>query len=217
MALLAASTLLAGCYGAAPGRVETLLLPDRVRGGRIDVRSQSTTEWEDVAKRSVTCPAGHSEGSTACLVTNYTVKEPVTRTTSVATYAGRPITYGQFLVMTDPDYDEKLKLLTVHSDACQFANTPRYIGLGATIGGLVLYGIAGSRQNSGLATVGLLALGGGAVSYATGYFAFGGSRCNAANSLHYQLDMSHEAGITTVYGRAVEMDEAAGMFNAGAK
>ena len=58
-----------------------------------------------MAKKAWTCPAGHAEGSPACTSTTYEVAEPVTRTETAATYGAEPISYGQFKILTDPDYE----------------------------------------------------------------------------------------------------------------
>ncbi|MDB4954797.1 MAG: hypothetical protein JWO36_2366 [Myxococcales bacterium] len=210
------SLSLAACYGSAPPRPPRVPLPDLQAGAEIDVFSESKTTYEPVQKQSSTCPAGKSEGDPSCLVTKYEVTEPVTRTTSRASYAASPITYGQLKVMTDPHYDEKLATLEDLSHKCQRANTPRYVGIGmfalgliggpiaaradATVGGITMYG-------------GLI---GGAVAYSLGYFAFGGRDCNRARSLSNEVDMTAAMTWDSVNGAdyATEMQTLAQQFNA---
>src|SRR5690242_2476900 len=99
---------LAACYGAAPGRPPRVPLPPAIDDAEVVVHSETKTEIEDVQKQASTCPQGHGQGDPACTVTTYTVAEPVTRTTSTASYADQPISFAQFKVMTDPKWNEKL-------------------------------------------------------------------------------------------------------------
>src|SRR5262245_23294288 len=96
---------LAACYGAAPPKPARIPLPPPIDGAQILVHSEERTTIETVQKEASTCPQGHAEGSPACTVTRYSVAEPVTRVYSGATYADQPISYAQFRVMTDPQYD----------------------------------------------------------------------------------------------------------------
>jgi hypothetical protein len=210
--LLLTLSMAVGCYGSAPPRPARVPLPQLTPDGQVDVYSETTTTMERVPKTASTCPAGHAEGSPQCTVTRYTVTEPVTRTTSTASYNGEPITYGQFLVITDQRYDAKLSELEKLSHYCRRANIPRYAGMGLMLGGL----IAGSamRNSTGQALMyGGLGAGGG--SYAIGYFAYGGRQCNEARALYRQVDMS-DRNVTTVGGsvRATEMKVLADQFNA---
>jgi hypothetical protein len=210
--------VLAACYGAAPPKPARIPLPPPVDGAEIHVASEDRTRFEDVSKESSTCPQGHATGSPACVVTRYTVKEPVTRTYSTATYAGSEISYAQFRVMTDAQYDSKLSRLEDLSHRCQRANVPRYVGLGLMFGGLVAAGIVGKATDSSGAAQGVLwgGLGGGAASYALGYFAFGGRDCNEARGIYHDVNVAGDIGTTTVVGGqvAVEMQELAARFNA---
>lgn len=212
--VLAIPILLAACYGAAPPRPATIPLPPLRDDAELVVTSESKTEIEDVAKQSTSCPAGHAEGSPACTVHRYTVAEPVTRTYSRASYGGEPLSYGQFRVLTDPDHDRKRARLADLSTRCQRANIPRYLGLGLLLGGLVAIPL--SQGNDVVLGAGYVALAGGAASYTTGYFMFGGRQCNEARRLYHQIDFAEEATWETVQGRRVasEMATLAEQFNA---
>jgi hypothetical protein len=207
--------LTAGCYGAAPPRPQAVTLPGVAQGSTLEVFSNSSTSFENVQKQSETCPQGHGSGSAACVKTTYTVKEPVTRTVSTATHGGTPIDYAQFLVISDPHYQESLTILADHSEACQEANVPRYIGMGLAIGGLIAYSLGGSKDNGTVANIGLAGLAGGAGSYTAGYFAFGGNRCVAASHLYGQINYAHSSGQTEIRGSvtALEMKTLADKFN----
>jgi hypothetical protein len=210
------SLSLAACYGAAPPRPPRVPLPDLAAGAEIDVFSESNTTYEAVEKQSSTCPAGKSAGDPSCLITKYSVTEPVTRTTSRASYGATPITYGQLKVMTDPHYDEKLATLEDLSHKCQRANTPRYVGLGLLVVG-ALVGPLVAQANGTVGTVmtygGVI---GGGVSYGLGYFAFGGRDCNYARSLSNEVDMTAAMTWDSVNGMdyANEMKTLAQQFNA---
>jgi len=205
--------LVSACYGAAPPKPTPVAMPEVATGSHLAVDSQSTTAFENVSKQSETCPRGHASGSEACVVTTYTVKEPVTRTKTTATYGDTQLSYGQFQVLVDSEYDQKLTEISDHSDACQGANTPRYIGMGLLIGGAVAYAFSGTSKAVQVgATLGLL---GGAGSYTAGYFAFGGNRCVEAGRLYRQINYARDSGVMTVHGgsRAQEMRAVADEFN----
>lgn len=206
--------LLTACYGAAPPRPARIPLPQLRDDAEIVVTTEVKTEIEDVAKQSSTCPAGHAEGSPACVITRYTVAEPVTRTYSKAAYGGESISYGQLRILSDKDYDRKLSHLDDLSTGCQRANIPRYIGIGLLLGGLVAIPL--SKGNDIVLGAGYGALAGGVGSYAAGYFAFGGRKCNEARRLYNDIDMSEESTWATVQGQdfASEMAVLAEQFNA---
>ena len=185
----------------------------------IGVFSESKTTIEQVQRQASTCPEGKSEGDPSCVVTKYTSAEPVTRTTTTATYANAPITYAQFKVLTDPHWDQKLSDLDDLAHKCQRANVPRYVGIGLMLGGLVGGYIVGAATGNASAEAGVMygGAGLGAASYALGYFAFGGRQCNEARSLFNELDMSAAVSWNTVEGDdyAVQMKSLAEQFNAG--
>src|SRR5688572_4243127 len=101
------SILFTACYGAAPPKPATIPMPTLRDDAEIAVHTESKTTIEDVPKESTSCPAGHASGSPQCTVHRYSVAEPVTRTKTTATYGGEAISYGQFKILTDKDYDKK--------------------------------------------------------------------------------------------------------------
>lgn len=212
--LVSFSVLATACYGAAPPRPARLTLPPLSEDAQLVVHSQTRTTIERVPKESSTCPAGHAPGSQACTITRYEVAEPVTRTNTRATYNGEPITYGQFKVMTDPQYDTKLATLAELSHKCRRANVPRYAGVGLLLGGAAAFIF--SSYSEALPIVGTAALIGGGASYAFGYFGFGGRQCNQARSLYREVDMTEERDWKSVQGAgyATEMQTLADQFNA---
>jgi hypothetical protein len=210
--------LLVACYGAAPPKPARIPLPPPVEGAQIVVLSEDRTTIESVQKEASTCPQGHGPGDPACTVTRYSVNEPVTRTHSSATYADQPISYAQFKVMTDPQYDEKLSRLEGLSHRCTRANVPRYVGLGLMLGSLIAAPIVGKATDSTGASQGTLwgMLGAGAASFALGYFAFGGRDCNEARGIYNDVNVAGYTDTTDLVGAdtAAEMAELAARFNA---
>ncbi len=216
VALLPALFLTA-CYGAAPPKPPVIPLPPPQEGAAILVHSDSKTTYENVEKQASTCPSGKAEGDPSCTVTRYNVTEPVTRTTTAASYANQPISYAQFKVMTDGHYEEKLSTLADLSHKCQRANVPRYAGIGLMLGGLVggYIAIAAGGGSAGSAIMyGGLGLGAG--SYAIGYFAYGGRDCNTARALYNEVNYAEAMSWNTVQGAeyATEMKTLADQFNA---
>lgn len=212
MKQLAVLLLLPACYGAAPGKPPRIPLPPVVDDAEVAVHSETKTEVEDVQKQASSCPQGHGPGDPACTVTTYTVAEPVTRTTSTATYADQPISFAQFKVLTDPKWNEKLAELDELATKCKRANIPRYAGLGFMLGGLVTGMIVGGDSGKTIAYGGF---GAGAASYTLGYFAFGGADCVRAQRLYDELDLSREMAWNSVQGAdyATEMKALAQQFN----
>ena len=209
--------LLTACYGAAPPKPPVIPLPPPQEGAEILVQTNSKTTYENVEKQASTCPSGKAEGDPSCTVTRYNVTEPVTRTYSAASYGEQPINYAQFKVMTDPHYQEKVDAVGELGHKCQRANVPRYIGLGMLAAGLLVGPIISAEGGGGVGTAvtygGLL---GGGVSYAAGYFAFGGRDCNEARAIYNSIDYAAAQGWNTVEGAdvATEMQALAGQFNA---
>lgn len=208
------STLVA-CYGSAPPRPAAIPLPELSEEATLDVHSETTTTIEQRQKESWTCPAGHAEGSPACTRTTYEVAEPVTRTETTATYGAEPISYAQFKVLTDPDYDAKVARLDRLRERCQGANKPRWLGAGLMIGGAV--GWIASAYGKVFAQVGTGMLIGGGASYAFGYYGYGGKACNEARTLFNDIDYSEESEWKSVFGAdtAAEMKRLAEQFNTG--
>ena len=206
--------LVAGCYGAAPGRPPNVPLPELADApdAHVVVHSVTKTAIENVEKSASTCPQGHNPGDPACVVTRYRVAEPVTRTTTTASLNSEPITFAQFRVITDPKWNEKLGQIDDLSHKCHRANTPRYAGIGLMLGGIIAGVIVGGDAGKAVVWAGF---GGGAASYALGYFAFGGSDCVAARRMYDQMDLSRAMAWTSVEGAdyASEMHGLAEQFN----
>jgi hypothetical protein len=216
--LLGAALATGGCYGAAPPRPAPIALPPLADSTEITVTSESTTTIENVPKKMVSCPAGHIEGSPACVITRYTEAEPVTSTATTARYGDVQLDIAQFWVMTDPDYRNKLDRLASLSSACRGANVPRWIGMGLVLGGLVSWGIASGSNEAAFTYVGMGALATGGGAYAFGYYGYGGNRCKEAQILYQQIDYDNAIGAPIAYGpeRASEMKVLADQFNATA-
>ncbi len=211
--ILILSLSLAACYGAAPPRPAPILLPELSDEAVLNVHSETSTTVENRQKESWSCPAGHAEGSQACTRTTYEVAEPVTRTETTATYGAEPISYAQFKVMTDPDYDAKVARLDDMRIRCRRANVPRWVGMGLMLGGVAAIVASGNTKPIGL--IGWGGLAGGGVSYAFGYYGYGGRTCNEARALFHDLDMVEETEWKTVWGAdtAREMKLLADQFN----
>jgi hypothetical protein len=212
VALLALPLSLVACYGSAPPKPPKIPLPPMQEGAMIDVHSDTRTSYENVDKTSSTCPQGKSEGDPSCVVTHYNVTEPVTRTTTTASYADQPISYAQFKVMTDPHYDDKLVQLQDLSHKCQRANIPRYAGLGMMLGGLITGLVVGGTTGEIIMYGGL---GGGGVAYGVGYFGYGGRQCNEARAIYNDVNVADAMSWQTVEGAdyATEMKVLADQFN----
>ena len=200
---------LAGCYTAAPPEAPHVPLPRTVDGASIDVSSVSKTTLETIDKTARTCAQNNGAD---CVETHYSVTEPVTRTKTTATYAGEPINYGQFLVMTNPKYDKQAAELAELTHKCHVANLPRYLGISLIIGGFVADAIVQKTPGAILAVGGAAA---GITSYALGYYSFGGRECNQANELAQHVDMSNRMPLLVVDGNeeADEMKTLAEKFN----
>jgi hypothetical protein len=213
IATATAIVTLSACYGSAPPHPTSIALPQLSGEATIDVHSETSTTIENRMKESWTCPAGHAEGDPACTRTTYEVAEPVTRTESTATYGAEPISYAQFKVLTDPDYDAKVARLDHMREKCKGANLPRYVGMGLMLGGAA--GWIMSPYGKIFPQIGTVALVGGGTSYAFGYYGYGGKTCNEARALYNELDFTEESGWQSVYGAdtAAEMKRLSDEFN----
>jgi hypothetical protein len=189
-ALLSAMT---ACYGAAPTRPIKVPVPDLMADAQMTVRTTSETTMEDVKRESRTCT---ETAPPVCSTQTYTVAEPVTRTTFRASYGGESISAGQFLTMTDPDYDAKLSRFDRLVTNCKRANIPRYIGIGSL---LVAALLSKAESTVGIVTrrVGLI---GGTSSYALGYIFLGGRDCVKAEELHRSINFAPLASQNEIEG-----------------
>jgi len=203
--------LLAGCYGTAPSQPPRVPLPPIVPDQEVVVTSETSTNIETVSKKSWTCPQGHLEGSPQCSYTTIPMQEPVTRTTTTATYGGVELTDPQLRVMADERHEAKRVELEALSARCRGANTPRLIGIAGVVGGLVLWGVAAATKEPAFTYAGFGAFGIGIGSYTYGYFVAGGSSCKEAQLL--ASDLSGDR-ILTAKSRADEVRELAAKFNA---
>ncbi|HEY1557716.1 MAG TPA: hypothetical protein VGF94_22950 [Kofleriaceae bacterium] len=216
LAPLSLSFTLVACYGSAPPRPPRVPLPPIEEGAALEVHSETNTTIENVAKTAWSCPAGHAEGDAACTKTTYSEAEPVTRTNTTASIGDQPLSAAQFKVITDPKWNDKLGELDDLSHKCTRANVPRYIGIGLMAAGLLVGEIMSSQGSSAGPAVLYGGAAAGGVSYAVGYFAYGGRDCNTARALFNYLDTTNELGETTVPGAdaASEMKVLAEQFNA---
>jgi hypothetical protein len=203
----------AGCYGAAPPRPARVQLPALVPGLEIDVRSETSTELENVSKKSWTCPQGEVEGSPKCSYTTYSVREPVTRTITHATYGDLELTDEQLHVMADDEHEAKRVRLDELRAQCAAANGPRRVGIALALGGLALWGIAAATQQAVFTYAGAAAFTGSIGAYGYGFFARGGNMCGDANDLVDDLTSGSRRFVYT-YDRDAEIREVAERFNA---
>ncbi|MBS1117919.1 MAG: hypothetical protein H6Q90_147 [Deltaproteobacteria bacterium] len=213
LALCLTLSTLTGCYGAAPPHPASIALPELSAEATISVHSETTTTVENRQKKAWTCPAGHGEGDPLCTYTTYEVAEPVTRTETAATYGADPISYAQFKVLTDPDYDTKVARLDAMRARCRGANKPRVLGMLLMLGGAGA--IMASAYGKIFAQIGVVSVGAGGISYAFGYYGYGGRTCNEARDLYRGLDLTEAIGWKSVWGaeHADEMKRLAKQFN----
>jgi len=211
---VAVAALAPGCYGAVPPKPTTIPIPAIMPGARIEAVTNTKTEIEDVEKQAVTCPAGHVEGSPACVTTKYTVREPVTHTLTTVSYGGESLSRAQLEVMTDRDRDRKLAELDRLSHRCERANTVRKVGLWLGVATAALYVTAVATQDRVFTYTGLGTLVGSASSYGYGYWGLGGKQCVEADDLYRSLEVAQH-GETTMYGEseATLVHELASKFN----
>jgi hypothetical protein len=206
---------LAACYGAAPPRPARIPMPTLVDGAEIDVFSQTHTTMENIQKVAWTCPQGKAEGDPTCVKTTYTVTEPVDHTITTASYGAEPISYGQFKVLTDARYEQKLAALDHLSHTCKRANIPRYAGMALFAVGLLGGPIIGAMGSSSSALITYGGMGAGGLAYGLGYFAFGGRDCNEARAIYNDVNVAPYASTAEVEGGhlASEMKVLAEQFN----
>lgn len=209
-----ASLALAGCYGAAPRKLTPVPVP-QASDAQLSVYSEETTHIETTDTTDSICASAGIPlvGASACLSADYSIDTPVTVVSSTAKLGDIPLSYGQFLVLSDPDYKQSALALDAHRDACDASAVPKWVGIGLAVGGLVALSAAKSDVGEALGWVGL---GAGAATYTAGYVAWGGSRCEEGRRLYNQLDHSRFADTMVVTGAntAREMQAVASEFNA---
>ncbi len=190
-----------GCSLKPPGPVVTTVpVPSASDGGELIVSTESTTQLEDVRKKSETCPQGHTTGSPDCIVTHYTVKEPVTRTKTTMALGSQPLTHAQFLVLAEADRPERIAMLEDKTNKCKRAKVPRYVAIGLGIGAAIAGGYAIYSQNKIGTYVGI-GLGAGALTSAGVGFGMSKGSCSSARDLARDLDLSGKEEQTVVPGK----------------
>lgn len=206
---------LVGCYGAGPKKPAAITLPQAPAHAKVSYKSRKVTEMEDVEKRAESCPQGMPSGHKSCVVTKYSVREPVTRTHTTMMLGTDPISFAQLIVLSDFERDKKLEELGKYSAYCETAKIPRWVGNGLAIAGVVAIGVSASRGNEVLRNIGYGSLAAGAGGYGVGYFFFGGRQCRKADHLYADLEVSHMTDWLTVLGpnRAREVQAMAERYN----
>ena len=201
-----------GCYGASPPPVTQMPTPERIPGAQADVDTRQETHMEQVNKEARTCDSSGQN----CVTTKYQVSEPVVYTFSSMHYAGKPVSYADFMLITDTKREEHLAKLDENRNACERANIPRWVGIGMVAAGVIATGAAYFTREPALTYVGLGTMGGGGVSYGVGYFAFGGQKCNEAAAQHRELEVADKKDVLEVPGSdtAADLRRRALEFNA---
>ncbi len=201
-----------GCYGASPPPVTQMPTPERFPGAQADVDTRQETHMEQVNKEARTCDSSGQN----CVVTKYQVSEPVVYTYSSMQYAHKPVSYADFMLITDTKREEHLAKLDENRNACERANIPRWIGIGMVAAGVIATGAAYFTREPALTYAGLGSMGGGGVSYGVGYFAFGGQKCNEAAAQHRELEVADKKDVMEVSGSdtAADLRRRALEFNA---
>lgn len=204
-------TATVACYSANPPRPTTVALPALSDSATLATTSKSVFENEEVAKQASHCPAGTLAGDASCTVTRYSETQRVQHLKTTATYNGAPITYAQFKVLTDPDYNSKLVTLERARSRCNGGSLPRWAGIGLAVAGLIV----ASSSDETTKAIGFAGMGAGLATYTYGYIRYAGP-CNQANDLYYQLDFSQDIDRNVVDGdaKAREMRELTEQFNA---
>jgi hypothetical protein len=213
LTLIAAASL--GCYGAAPGPLPRVTLPDP-RPSHLQVDTDVQRRTRTVQRESVTCPSGHSPGSPSCVVTTYADTEAFTTAVSQVRTPQAVLNHAQFKILTDPDWNQKVEQYDSLSSACQQANVPRWIGTGLAVAGTLALSWGYQGQSTSLVYGGLAGVGAGMTSYALGYFSFGGRSCEPARVMFHELNLSREQQMLEVLGQeaAEEMKARAESYNA---
>lgn len=217
-ALVLSSIVLAtasACTLKPPGPVVTTVpVPSAPEGTPIEVSTMTTNELEAVEKKSETCPQGHATGSPDCIVTYYTVQEPVKRTKTTMTYGGQRLTHAQFLTLAEVDRTQKIATLEDKTAQCKRARVPRYVAIALGVGAGAALGYAIATQNKVGTYVGI-GLGAGALTAAGVGFGMSRGSCQTAQNLARELDLTHKDE-TVVRGpsNATKIDALADEYNA---
>lgn len=203
------------CTLKPPGAVVTTVpVPSAPEGTPIEVSTMTTNEPEAVQKMSESCPQGHATGSPECIVTYYTVQEPVKRTKTTMTYGGQRLTHAQFLTLAEADRTQKIATLEDKTALCKRAKVPRYVAIALGVGAVVAGGIGAARQNNVGTYVGI-GLGAGALTAVGVGFGMSRGSCQTAQDLARELDLT-DKDETVVQGpaNATKIDALADEYNA---
>ena len=190
-----------GCGLKPPGPVTTTVpVPTAPEGTPLEVSTESVTKLEDVKKKAETCPQGHTTGSPDCIVSHYTVQEPVTRTETRMAYGAEPLTYAQFLVLAEADRPQRIAELEDNTTKCKRARIPRYVAIGLAVGAGAALGYAAYSGNRAGTYVGI-GLGVGALASTGVGLGMAKGSCKKARNLANELDLSGKE-TTVVKGKA---------------
>jgi hypothetical protein len=204
-----------GCYGSAPPPAPAITVKP-MPGQTIAVQDHERTVVERLEQRTQICPTyGSAQG---CYTATTMVPTPVTHYWATASYAGRGVTRADVAYLADPaGWQARVDSLNADRSSCQLANVPRWLGTGLLVGGLIAAGGIPQKSMDGTTPlkvqIGAVAMLGGAASYVTGYFFFGGMKCNRAQATYNAMPKGDEAE-----GEAAMRDlrEDASRYNAGA-
>lgn len=204
-----------GCYGSAPPPAPAIAVK-AMPGQPILVQDHERMVVEQLEQRTQICPTyGSAQG---CYTATTMVPTPVTHYWATASYGGQGVTRADVAYLADPaGWQAKVDSLNADRSSCQLANVPRWLGTGLLVGGLIAAGGIPQKENDGTTSlktsIGAAAMLGGAVSYVTGYFFFGGMKCNRAQATYNALPKGEEA-----QGQEAmrELREDAARYNAGA-
>jgi len=174
-------------------------VPSAPEAAPMEVSTVSETQLEDVQKKSETCPQGHTTGSPDCIVTHYTVKEPVTRTKTTMTFGSHRLTHAQFLTIVEADRPERIVRLEDETAQCKRARIPRYIAIALGAGAIGSLGYAMVTKDSVGTYVGIGLGAGSLASLGIGLGMAKGS-CREAKALAHELDLSGK-DVDVVHGR----------------
>ena len=205
----------AGCYGSAPPPAPAIGVKP-IAGQPVLVQEHERVVVERLEQRTQICPTyGSAQG---CYTATTMVPTPVTHSWATASYAGRGVTRADVAYLADPaGWQAKVDSLNADRSSCQLANVPRWLGTGLLVGGLIAAGGIPQKETDGTTSlktsIGAAALLAGAASYVTGYFFFGGMKCNRAQATYNALPKGEEAQGQTAMK---ELQEDAARYNSGA-
>ncbi|MBV1858245.1 MAG: hypothetical protein KUG77_07525, partial [Nannocystaceae bacterium] len=180
-----------GCFALkAPDPIVSSVALDGIDPtAALDVETKVVTALENVEKKSSSCPSGHAEGSPECVVTRFTVKEPVTRTKTTMVSGSHRLTYAQFLTIAEHDRPQRAAALESDISKCKRARIPRYISIGLGVVAVGLLGYGAARQNKPLTYAGAGVGGTALIAGGAGLVMAKGS-CRDARASAAELDLT---------------------------